>query len=83
MKIAVDFDGTGVDHQYPEVGMDAPLAVATLKDLIKAGHGISSHCGGRTHHKRPRFALWLSGWFRVAGCGIVSKKGSFPFFSRI
>ena len=40
MKIAVDFDGTCVDHKYPEVGMDAPLAVATLKDLVKAGHSI-------------------------------------------
>ncbi|MDD2466091.1 MAG: hypothetical protein PHI97_18995 [Desulfobulbus sp.] len=40
MKIAVDFDGTCVDHQYPEIGVDVPLAVATMQDLIKAGHNI-------------------------------------------
>lgn len=40
MKIAVDFDGTCVDHRYPEVGPDVPLAVDTLKDLVEAGHKI-------------------------------------------
>lgn len=40
MKIAVDFDGTCVDHIYPKVGMDVPFAAATLGDLVKAGHDI-------------------------------------------
>ena len=40
MKIAVDFDGTCVDHLYPAIGMDVPLAAATLEELTKAGHDI-------------------------------------------
>jgi ABC-type sugar transport system substrate-binding protein len=40
MIIAVDFDGTVVDHRFPEVGPDAPGAVATLRDLAKAGHQL-------------------------------------------
>ncbi|MBV5317326.1 MAG: hypothetical protein JZU50_05925 [Desulfobulbaceae bacterium] len=40
MKIAVDFDGTCVDHIYPAIGMEVPLAAVTIVDLIKAGHAI-------------------------------------------
>ena len=32
--VAVDFDGTCVDHRYPDVGPDAPGAVATLLELV-------------------------------------------------
>lgn len=35
MIIAVDFDGTCVDHQYPLVGDPAPGAVETLRALMK------------------------------------------------
>lgn len=31
--IAVDFDGTCVDHRYPDVGADAPQAVKVLQVL--------------------------------------------------
>jgi hypothetical protein len=34
--IAVDFDGTCVTHEYPEVGMDVPHAVEVLKRLNEA-----------------------------------------------
>lgn len=37
--IAVDFDGTVVTHDFPNVGKDIG-AVPVLKDLIKAGHKI-------------------------------------------
>ena len=40
MKIAVDFDGTCVDHRFPDVGPDAPDAMAMLRDLVAAGHEI-------------------------------------------
>ena len=40
MKIAVDFDGTCVDHCYPEVGQDVPMCVDTLKRLQDNGHKI-------------------------------------------
>ncbi len=38
MRIAVDFDGTIVEHRYPEIGKEIPFAVATIKQLIREGH---------------------------------------------
>ena len=38
MKIAVDFDGTIVEHRYPEIGKELPFATETLKALIKDQH---------------------------------------------
>lgn len=39
MIIAVDFDGTCVTHEYPEIGKDIG-AVPVLQDIVKAGHRI-------------------------------------------
>ena len=33
MTIAVDFDGTIVEHRYPAIGKERPFAVATLRQL--------------------------------------------------
>ena len=35
MTIAVDFDGTIVEHKYPEIGEELPFATETLRMLIK------------------------------------------------
>lgn len=40
MIIAVDFDGTIVDHQFPEIGTIKPHAIETLKAWQKKGHKI-------------------------------------------
>jgi hypothetical protein len=40
MIIAVDFDGTIVEHQYPKIGKALPFAVETLKALQKRGHQL-------------------------------------------
>ena len=40
MTIAVDFDGTIVEHRYPEIGPEKPFAVDTLKLLIKDRHQL-------------------------------------------
>jgi hypothetical protein len=37
IKIAVDFDGTIVEHQYPEIGKEKLFAFQTLKELEKRG----------------------------------------------
>lgn len=37
LYIAVDFDGTCVDHCYPDVGADVPMAVPVLKRLVGLG----------------------------------------------
>ena len=40
MKIAVDFDGTCVDHCFPAVGSDVPGAVDYMKRLAADGHQL-------------------------------------------
>ena len=40
MIIAVDFDGTIVEHKYPEIGQEVPFAIDTLKMLIKDQHRL-------------------------------------------
>lgn len=37
LKIAVDFDGTIVEHQYPKIGKDLLFAFETMKELQKHG----------------------------------------------
>jgi hypothetical protein len=37
IKIAVDFDGTIVEHEYPEIGKEKLFAFLTLKELSKKG----------------------------------------------
>jgi hypothetical protein len=37
IKIAVDFDGTIVEHKYPEIGKEMLFAFRTLKELEKMG----------------------------------------------
>lgn len=38
--IAVDFDGTIVEHAYPRIGKEMLFAFATLKALQKKGHKL-------------------------------------------
>lgn len=38
MIIAVDFDGTIVEHRYPQIGKEIPFAIATLKKLQAERH---------------------------------------------
>ena len=40
MLIAVDFDGTIVEHKYPKIGREIPFATDTLKRLIQDGHRL-------------------------------------------
>lgn len=40
MVIAVDFDGTIVEHKYPAIGEEIPFATDTLKMLIKERHKL-------------------------------------------
>ena len=37
MNIAIDFDGTIVEHNYPAIGKEIPYAIETLK--------TDSYCG--------------------------------------
>lgn len=40
MKISVDFDGTIVEHRYPEIGKEMIFAFETLKAFQKQGHQL-------------------------------------------
>lgn len=40
MTIAVDFDGTIVDHRYPKIGKEKPFAIDTLRKLASEGNKI-------------------------------------------
>ena len=40
MTIAVDFDGTIVEHRYPEIGKELPFATQTLRMLIEQRHKL-------------------------------------------
>ncbi len=40
LYIGIDFDGTMVEHKYPEIGEPVEGAIETVLDLIKAGHKI-------------------------------------------
>lgn len=39
-KIAVDFDGTIVEHRYPEIGKEIPFATDTLRMLMAEHHKL-------------------------------------------
>ena len=40
MIIAIDFDGTIVEHRYPSIGRELPFAIETLKKLSEEGHRL-------------------------------------------
>ena len=40
MIIAVDFDGTIVEHRYPKIGKEIPFAIQALKQLQSEGHAL-------------------------------------------
>ncbi len=40
MIIAVDFDGTIVEHKFPAIGKEIPYAIKTLKLIQKKGHKL-------------------------------------------
>ncbi len=40
LKIAVDFDGTIVEHRYPDIGKEIMFAIETLIQLQKVGYQL-------------------------------------------
>ena len=40
MIIAIDFDGTICQNEYPEIGDPMPLAIWSIKKLKKRGHDL-------------------------------------------
>ena len=48
MVIAVDFDGTIVEHRYPRIGEEIPFAIDTLKLLTRKTPFDIVECTGRS-----------------------------------
>lgn len=40
MTIAIDFDGTIVEHRYPKIGKEQPFATDTMRLLIEERHKL-------------------------------------------
>lgn len=57
--IAVDFDGTIVEHRYPSIGRVRPLAFETLNKLQAKGHRLIlwSHRAGKKLDEAVEFCL--------------------------
>jgi hypothetical protein len=62
MIIAIDFDGTVVDHRYPDIGPDAPFAIVTLKDLISVDHKLILFTMRSGYHLGEAIS-----WFEILG----------------
>ena len=56
MIIGIDFDGTIVKDEYPEIGVDLPGALETLKALKRNGHKVFLYTM-RAHPKEGRDVL--------------------------
>ena len=58
MVIAIDFDGTVVDHEFPRIGALKPGAREALQAFRKAGHKIIIWtCRHGAHEKEVRVFL--------------------------
>jgi len=57
--IAVDFDGTIVEHRYPSIGRIRPLAFETLSKIQAKGHRLIlwSHRAGKKLEEAVEFCL--------------------------
>jgi len=56
MYIAIDFDGTIVEHDYPRIGKPVPGAIERLKRFQQAGAGLilwTMRCDGRPDGSNP------------------------------
>lgn len=60
LVIAVDFDGTCVDHRYPHVGPSVPGAAETLRELAAAGHLLIIWTMRDGYHLEAAKAWWTA-----------------------
>ena len=64
LVFAVDFDGTIVDHAFPEIGREKPHAIGTLKALQEAGHKVIIYTCRRPPYVGPIIEWMLDRGFR-------------------
>ncbi len=73
MLIAVDFDGTIVEHRYPEIGKERPFATQTLQQLIKDGHRLVLWTNRQGHTLEEAIE-----WCRQRGVEFYAVNKCFP-----
>ena len=67
MIIAVDFDGTIVEHKYPAIGKEIPFAFETLRKLQIEHHKLILWSVREGCHLLPR-----------AGLGVLRREPRLP-----
>ena len=73
MLIAVDFDGTIVEHCYPKIGKEIPFATDTLRRLIAEQHRLILW----TIRKGPLLEEALD-WCKARGVEFYAVNRNFP-----
>ena len=59
MIFAIDFDGTIVEHKFPEIGALLPGAKETINALVDAGHRVIIWtCRTSQDHAGPNSSIW-------------------------
>ena len=82
MIIAVDFDGTIVEHKYPKIGKEVPFAIATLKKLQAERHLLilwSVREGKLLDWKRPSNFAVSADWSFMPSMPTIRMKQTTPF----
>jgi hydroxymethylpyrimidine pyrophosphatase-like HAD family hydrolase len=73
MLIAVDFDGTIVEHKFPAIGKERPFATDTLKQLIADGHRLVLWTNRKGQHLEEAVQ-----WCKERGVEFYSVNKCFP-----
>ena len=84
MIIAVDFDGTIVEHKYPKIGNEIPFAIETLKKLRDEHHQLIlwSVREGELLDEAVEFCRKRGLEFYAVNTNYPEEKGNHQHFSR-
>lgn len=74
--IAVDFDGTIVKHDFPEIGEPVPLALETLRRLRRSNNEIILHTMRSAEHLENAVTFLNSAGIDLYGVNENPKQGS-------
>ena len=84
MIIAVDFDGTIVEHKYPAIGKEIPFAIETLKKLQQERHFLIlwSVREGRLLEEAVEFCRQRGLEFYAVNSNYAEEKDKSLYYSR-
>lgn len=84
MIIAVDFDGTIVEHKYPRIGNEIPFAIETLKKLKEDRHKLIlwSVREGALLEEAVNFCKERGLEFYAVNTNYPEEQGDHQYFSR-